>query len=479
MNTNNIVLCKIEDIVLDSQKRLDVLYWSNFKLDFNANSRFKILPLKSLGKLRTETVKTSLTQLECYYPFKITYKGEVALKKCISGEKAKSYKRVREGDLVFSRINCCRGAIGVIKDFQDGAICTNETHVYTVTNRAVLVEYLQIILRHSYYQDLILTKCTGASLERMRFGEKELLEFMVPIPDIKKQRQIIETVNLNREAIEKNKIAIEKEQRKKDSYILSELGIELDYQYKDETAYLRSIDSFMSDELYRLDFEYNRPSFESIKRIFEGKYPVVTIDNTDKETKILLQKITSGSTPENGIYEREGIKFIQAQNVLEDYIDDERILYVNDEFHSSLKRSQLNGGEVLITIAGTIGRAAVNSLCEANVNQAVAVLRVTDQVNPLYLSAFLNSAVGKIQFDKYRHDFGTPNINQTELGHLFVALPKRSIQDKIADNIGKSDDKIRKLKCETEVLQKQTEEHITKFLLGKDKYDEMFKKDRN
>lgn len=479
MSINNIVLCKIDNIISDSQKRLDVLYWNNFKLDFNEHSRFKVMPLREIGEMRTDTVGMQPGQLEYYYPFKITYTGNIVLKDCVSAEKCKSFRLVKEGDLVFSRINCCRGAIGVVRDFQNDAICTNETHIFVVRDKNVIAEYLQIILRHPYYQDLILTKCTGASLERMRFSESALLDFMVPIPDKGKQKEIIELVKTNNATIEKHKVAIDKMQKEKNAYLLSELEINLEYDVIDETFYSVSIDSFKEDKSYRFDYEFNKPSFESIENIFKGKYPTVTIDNENESTEILRTKITSGSTPMGGIYEHHGIKFLQAQNVLEDYIDEQNTLYVNEEFHSSLKRSRLTGNEVLVTIAGTIGRAAVNTLYEANVNQAVAVLRVTQRVNPLYMCAFLNSPAGKIQFDKYRHDFGTPNINQTELGHLYIALPEREIQDNIAHNIKAFDEKIRALKQEMEELQMQTDSLVTLFLLGKEKYEEVYHKDRN
>jgi type I restriction enzyme S subunit len=72
--------------------------------------------------------------------------------------------------------------------------------------------------------------------------------------------------------------------------------------------------------------------------------------------------------------------------------------YITSEFHESLKRSQLKGNEVLVTIAGTIGRAGVNTKVEdGNINQAIAILRLNKKMNPFFLSAFLNSDAGRIQ----------------------------------------------------------------------------------
>lgn len=478
MSLNNVTICKIDDVVNDLTKRLDVLYWSQFRVDFNSKSEFLIKPLKEIGKIRDEKVKMLPVQHEYYYPFKITYKGEVVLKQCCIMSKAINKKVVQENDLVFSRINACRGAVGVIDEMQEGAICTNETHVYHITDRNVITKYLQIILRHPYYQDKILTQCTGASLERMRFSEEALLNFEVPIPSKIEQVKLIKQVEKNNNLKKNCFYEIEKLRMKRNSIVLNSLGIQLNYNSIDEVSYPVDIDCIKRNENYRLDFEFNRPSYDEIDKIYNCKYPVVKISNQKYNTKILQKKITSGSTPKGGIYAEQGIAFLQAQNVLEDVIEPSNLMHITKDFHESLQRSKLSGNEVLVTIAGTIGRAAVNTLKDGNVNQAIAVLRVNEKINPLYLCAFLNSEAGRIQFDKYRHDFGTPNINQEELGNLLVVLPPIEIQNLIAEQVADVDYRIKKLKKKEKEYMKKNNIIITQFLIGKDKYKVLFQKER-
>ena len=163
MNINrDFVARKITDILSDPTNRLDVIYWKNFAVDFNENSKFQTKKLAKIGFLRNERVSEQNQKL-FYYPFKVTYTGEVILKEPLrfSDLDGHKFKVARSEDIVFSRINCCRGAIGIVEELQDGCICTNETHVYKVTDAQVDNRYIHIILRHPYYQDLILSKSTG------------------------------------------------------------------------------------------------------------------------------------------------------------------------------------------------------------------------------------------------------------------------------------------------------------------------------
>ena len=67
--------------------------------------------------------------------------------------------------------------------------------------------------------------------------------------------------------------------------------------------------------------------------------------------------------------------FLQGGNIIENGVDLRDHEYVTPEFHEHLKRSQLRGNEVLVTIAGTIGRIGVNILVkEGNINQAIAIV---------------------------------------------------------------------------------------------------------
>jgi len=479
--TRDFIAKKVEDILADSTCRLDVIYWKNFAIDFNANSQFKPKKLSNVGQLRIESASEQIGRLYSY-PFKITYTGQVILKEPIhlTNFNMNKFKLAKTGDIVFSRINCCRGAIGIVEDFQNDCICTNETHVFTVTDPNVDNRYLQIILRHPYYQDLILSKSTGASLERTRFSDTALLSFEIPVPTLEKQLELIKKVRNHNQIIQENIELIERLRIERNSYLLQELGIELVFAEGNEDFYPllpSDVQDALNNPAVRLDFEHNKPSFDMIKKLEKGKYKLTKIGSDDPEEKILEEPIKSGSTPENGIYPISGVTFLQGGNIIENGVNLQDHEYVTPEFHEHLKRSQLRGNEVLVTIAGTIGRTGVNTLVkEGNINQAIAVIRLNDKMLPLFLSSFLNSDGGKIQFSKLRHDFGTPNINTTELANIKVPLPSRDTQDVIVAKIAEYEDKIAHAKEQKLWNEKQKSEIVTEFLLGEKKYEDILER---
>lgn len=482
MNTNrDSIARKIEDILSDATCRLDVIYWKNFAIDFNENSKFRPKQLSEVGYLRKESVSQQVQRL-FYYPFKITYTGQVVLKEPTRLTKlnVQKFKLVRAGDIVFSRINCCRGAIGIVEDFQDGCICTNETHVFTVTDPKVDNRHLHIILRHPYYQDLILSKSTGASLERMRFHEPELLSFEVPIPPLDKQLELIKKVKNHNQFIQENIESIQRLRIDRNGYLMRELGIDLVFTEGNENFYplaLSNIQNESKNPACRLDFKYNKPSFNMIKRLEKGKYKLVKIGSDNPDEKILKENIKSGSTPKNGIYPINGVTFLRGGNIIENGIDLKNHEFITVEFHEHLKRSHLRGNEVLVTIAGTIGRTGVNtSVKDGNINQAIAIIRLNDKMLPLFLSAFLNSDGGKIQFAKLRHDFGTPNINTKELANIRVPLPPQEIQEKIVSRITEYKNKISQAKETRSWNETQKSEIISEFLLGEKKYEDILER---
>jgi restriction endonuclease S subunit len=482
MNTHkDFIVKKIDDVLSDATYRLDVIYWKNFAIDFNKNSEFQPKQLSKVGYLRQEIVAQQ-AEKDFYYPFKITYTGNVILKEPIHLHDfdATKFKSAKAGDIVFSRINCCRGAIGIIEEFQNGCICTNETHIFTITDPKVDNRYLHIILRHPYYQDLMLSKSTGASLERMRFHESELLSFEVPIPSYEKQLELIRKVKDHNEVIKGNIESIRRLRIDRNSYILKELDVDLVFSESDEDFYalpISNLQDHIKNPTYRLDFKHNKPSFDMINKLEEGKYPLIRIGSNHPDERILKESIKSGSTPKGGIYPIKGVPFLQGRNIIENGIDLTDHKYITPEFHEQLKRSQLSGNEVLVTIAGTIGRAGVNtSLKRGNINQAIAIIRLSDIMLPLFLSAFLNSDGGQIQFSKFRHDFGTPNINTEELANIRVPLPPLTVQETIVLKIIESERQISHAKEECTKNEKLKTEIITEFLLGKKKYKDILER---
>ena len=151
-----------------------------------------------------------------------------------------------------------------------------------------------------------------------------------------------------------------------------------------------------------------------------------------------VELVTKGTTPtslgEN--FTESGIKFLRAQNVVDGKIlIDDDILFIDNETHNSkLKRSHILKGDVLLTIAGTIGRTAIVEIEEElNCNQAVAIIRLgNSEIHPNFLCHFFATSNAQSQFTMGKVTATIPNLSLSQIKKLKIPLPPLDQQKKIA-----------------------------------------------
>lgn len=99
----------------------------------------------------------------------------------------------------------------------------------------------------------------------------------------------------------------------------------------------------------------------------------------------LCNVVTKGTTPTTlgKSFVESGINFIKAESILDDHsIDKSKFAFIDEETNTLLKRSIIHTGDIVFTIAGTLGRFALidDNVLPANTNQAVAIIRVDDKL---------------------------------------------------------------------------------------------------
>lgn len=104
--------------------------------------------------------------------------------------------------------------------------------------------------------------------------------------------------------------------------------------------------------------------------------------------------ITKGTTPTTigKSFTYNGINFLKAESILDNHmLDLNKIAHIDKETNEILRRSVIKDGDILFTIAGTLGRFSLidKSVLPANTNQAVAIIRANqNKVFPEYLYSF-------------------------------------------------------------------------------------------
>lgn len=158
----------------------------------------------------------------------------------------------------------------------------------------------------------------------------------------------------------------------------------------------------------------------------------------------LTKTITKGTTPTSikESFSDSGIPFLRAQNVNNEVIDDD-LLFISDRVHQGpLSRSKIQYNDVLLTIAGTIGRSAVvkKESVTFNCNQAISIIRVQpDKLDPNYLNYFLRTHNAYSQFTKNKVTATISNLSLTQVRNLKIPLPPLPIQKKIVEILDKAD----------------------------------------
>jgi restriction endonuclease S subunit len=133
-----------------------------------------------------------------------------------------------------------------------------------------------------------------------------------------------------------------------------------------------------------------------------------------------------------------------------------------------LKSSHLKQGDLLIAIVGaTIGEIGIyNHEREGNINQAIALVRLSDEVISSFAKEFFKSSIGKFILDRAKRPVARANINLDEIGALPIPVPSLDKQKEIADHISDIRNQAQTLKDKTKEALTKASEEIEEILLN-------------
>ena len=153
--------------------------------------------------------------------------------------------------------------------------------------------------------------------------------------------------------------------------------------------------------------------------------------------------ITKGTTPRGGnvSYLEYGIGFLRAENVAGlDIISNDNMKYIDLETHTGfLKRSIIECNDILITIAGTLGRTGLarKEDLPLNANQAVAIVRLVDTaiVDLKYLIYGLNAPQMQNILVEQKKITAIPNLTLEIIANCLMPVPPLEEQHRIVAKI--------------------------------------------
>lgn len=389
--------------------------------------------------------------------------GELSLDECIyineethNGLLKRS--QVSEGDLLVKITGVGRMAIASVapKDFVGN---TNQHMVVIKTGDSSISKYLAHYLNLDIIELIASRHSTG--------GTRPALDY----PSLK-NIPIIEGLDFS---VIENAIKIKKAKETEaqqlldsiDGYLLKELGItlpNLKAELTDRVFYVN-----YSDLSNRLDPYYSLKCFqESFEAVRLGKYPVVSL-------KSLTTLITSGITPKSGgdAYvddKLNGIPFIRSGNInIDGELEFNDLLYIRQDIHNTImKSSQVKKNDLMIAIVGaTIGQVGIYVFDnEANINQAIALVRLKDGINVEYVKELIKSSIGQLSLNRLKRPVARANINLEEIATIQVVLPPYEIQQKIANQIQRIRQQAKVLQAEGKAILEDAKRKVEQMIIG-------------
>lgn len=155
----------------------------------------------------------------------------------------------------------------------------------------------------------------------------------------------------------------------------------------------------------------------------------------------LSEVVSKGTTPTSVGFDflDSGVPFVRSEDVLGGEVAWGRVSrYISIDAHQALRRSALHPRDVLITIAGTIGRVGYvgDGAPALNCNQAVAFVRLKpDIVDPVFICFALRTPRVQRLFSEFVAGGAIPNVNLEQIRSIEVPLPAIDKQRRIAAHL--------------------------------------------
>ena len=276
-----------------------------------------------------------------------------------------------------------------IVQYFNGKFLTSDNRIAVSNDTSYLnTKYLYYCLLDSI--DIISTFYRGSGIKHPNMAK--VLDFQIPIPPLPIQQEIVTILD-------------------KFTQLEAELEAELEARSR--------------------QYEYYRNQLLS----FEGK------DIEWKALGELTSLITKGTTPKK--YTKNGIAFIKTEAFDGSIINTKKLSYIDYETHNKeLKRSILKHKDILITIAGaTIGKCAIvqEEILPANTNQALAIIRLLENINNKYIFYILKSNHMVKYIEMNVKGSAQPNLNLQQLNDFKIPIPSLEEQERIVNILDQFD----------------------------------------
>ena len=157
-------------------------------------------------------------------------------------------------------------------------------------------------------------------------------------------------------------------------------------------------------------------------------------DYLNDKLKNVSTKITDG-THQTPIYQKSGIPFVSAKNIIDGKLNFDDIKYItNEEYKSIQNRCQIEENDLLLTKSGSLGMSAIVDInFNFGIFESLAVIKYNrDKLNGLFLREQIKTDKIQTQLKYGVKGIAIKHLHLNVIGNINIIVPPIELQNKFA-----------------------------------------------
>lgn len=318
----------------------------------------------------------------------------------------KNYYQVKQGDYIISKRQIVHGANGIVSAELDGAIVSNEYMVLSNSD-VLLMDYLALysMTKKMYHKFYI--SSYGVDIEKMFFNIDDWKKKTIYVPCLEEQKKIVMFLHTIDMVIDKQKAIVALWEKRKKGVMQKLFSQEIRFKANDGSQFP--------------EWEEKKIS-ECTKFVKDGTH------GTHKNVS-------------------NGHPLLSAKDIFDNvvHIPNDSRLISDEDYNKIFSKYNLQVGDVLITIVGTLGRTAlVTDVCKhVAFQRSVGIMRPDKNIiDSSYLKTACDVAYFQNQLEIKKNKGAQAGVYLGTLSDIAIPVPCLVEQKKIADCLSALDDVI-------------------------------------
>lgn len=360
--------------------------------------------------------------------------------------------RLCNGDIIFNNTNSPElvgKTVMFLGELDDCVYSNHLTRIRIETNTA-LPEFVTAFLRLEQRKgtfELLCRRFVGqASVPR-----ESLLNLNFPLPPMNEQRRILEKLTELLKEIKSAKSSINKLPKfvkmLRQSILAAAFRGDLDLLKADHEPVEKLYETVLKErrsEWERENLQNARNAkYQEPRDYFDGELPSLPEHWRYVSLESVCYRVQGGATPLRSNpknFDPNGIPLIKVENIVKNgrIVLSKDQLHINRQVHQKQSRSIVKPNDVLVNIVGPpLGKVGIvpHELREANINQAIVLMRTVPSYHPKFLLYCLLSPFYYNYMVKMSKGVRQSNIRKTDVGRIPIILIPRKEQERIVSKI--------------------------------------------